>query len=356
MKITSVEVTPFQMQRQDKNWRTSIYAASTVDVLGVQIHTDEGVTGVGACTVMRILGFTPEGQHSLLANTFAPMLVGADPFAIEPLLRKLESVARFTAYPLCAIDIALHDLKGKALGLPVYELLGGAFRKEVPVIRMLGVKEPDDAVRSAMNLVEAGYRYLKLKVGPDAVKDVARVRAVRQAVGDDVVLTVDANGAYDVKTAIRVIRQLEELDVVVFEEPVRWDDLHDIGQVTRAVDMPVMGDQSIRSLSDVAQAIREDAVDAVCIKLHSSGGLLNAQKARHMCEGAGLRYHIGGTGSTWILGAATLHLAAASPNPEFGVEIGEAVGLDGDIVVGPTLVNGMFRVSDEPGIGVEFNA
>jgi L-alanine-DL-glutamate epimerase-like enolase superfamily enzyme len=355
MKITSIEVTPFQMQRQDKNWRTSIYAASTVEVLGVQVHTDEGITGVGACTVMKILGFTTEGQHALLTKTFAPMLIGEDPFDIEPLLNKLESAARFTSYPVAAIDSALWDIKGKALGVPVYSLLGGAFRKEVPVIRMVGVKEPDDAVRNVTKLVESGYRYLKLKVGPDPVKDVARVRAIRKAVGDDVVLTADANGAYDVKTAIRVIRQLEELDVAVFEEPVRWDDLHDIAQVTKAVDMPIMGDQSIRSLSDVAQAVREDAVDAVCIKLHSAGGIVNAQKARAVCEAANVRYHIGGTGSSWILGAGTLHLAAASPNPEFGVEIGEAAGLDGDIVDAPELIDGKFRVPEVPGLGLELH-
>lgn len=353
MKITSVDVSHFKMERRDKNWRTSIYAASTVDALAIQVHTDEGITGVGAATVMRILGYTTEGLHALISQTYAPLLVDQDPFDIEPILTKLASVAKGSSYSLCGIDLALHDIKGKALGVPVYDLLGGAFRKEVPVIRMLGVKEPDDAVRSATELFEAGYRYLKLKIGPDPVKDVQRVAAVRKALGNEVELTVDANGAYDIKTAIRVTRQLEELGVVVFEEPVRWDDLHDIGRVTRAVDMPVMGDQSIRTLSDVVQAIREDAVDAVCIKLHSAGGLLGAQKARAICEGAGIPYHIGGTGSTWILGAGTLHFAVACPSFEYGVEIGEHEGLDGDIVEGPTLVEGKFQVSEEPGLGVE---
>ncbi len=353
MKITSVDVTPFQMERQDKNWRTSIYAASTVEALAIQIETDEGVTGVGAATVMKILGYTTEGLQALITQVYSPLLVGQDPYAIEPLLTKLASVAKGSSYSLCGIDLALHDLKGKALGVPVYDLLGGAFRKEVPVIRMLGVKEPDEAVDSAKALFDAGYRYLKLKIGPDPVKDVKRVAAVRQALGDEVVLTVDANGAYDIKTGIRVARQLEELDVVVFEEPVRWDDLHDIGRVTKAVDMPVMGDQSIRTLADVAQAVREDAVDAVCIKLHSAGGLLGAQKARAMCEGAGIPYHIGGTGSTWILGAGTLHFAVACPSFHFGVEIGEHEGLDGDVVEGPALIDGKFRVSEEPGLGVE---
>jgi L-alanine-DL-glutamate epimerase-like enolase superfamily enzyme len=341
------------MQRQDREWRTSTYSASTVNAFAVKVHTDEGLYGLGATSVMRVAGDTPAGHHAVLAETFAPLLLGRDPFAIEPIMSTLHAVAAGAHHPRCAIDLALHDLKAKTLGVPVYELLGGCFRKEVPVIRMVGIKEPLAQAKSAAQLVEQGYRYLKLKIGTDPVKDVQRVAEVRRAVGDEVTLTVDANGAYDVKTAIQVARKLEQLNVVLFEEPVSVADLDGIAQVTRAVDLPIMGDQTITTPADVVGTIRKQAADVVSIKVFKVGGLLNAQKVRAICEGASLPYHLGSTATTRIIEAASLHFAVACPKNDFGCEIGEYEGLDGDLVEGLRVVDGMLRVPEEPGLGVE---
>lgn len=353
MKITGLEATPFQMTRRDKEWRTSAYAASTVDAFVVKLHTDEGITGLGASTIMRVSGETPAGVQAVLKDVYGPVLQGKDPFAIEPLMAALSKVARGPYPARCGIDLALHDLKGKALGVPVYQLLGGAFRKEVPVIRMVGIKEPLAQAKSAAEMVAQGYRYLKLKIGTDPAKDVQRVAEVRRAVGDDVTLTFDANGAYDVKTAIRVIRQLEQLNVALGEEPCPYDDLEAIATVTRAVDMPIMGDQSITTPADAIAIIRRGAADVMSIKVMKVGGLLAAQKMRAVCEAAAMPYHLGSTATTRLIEAASIHYAVACPAITCACEIGEFEGLDGDVVSGLRVKDGMLRVPEEPGLGVQ---
>ncbi len=351
MRITDVAVTPVRMGRRDTEWRNSTYAGSVVDANGVQNHTDDGVSGVGAASVIKSYGDTPEAIHSTIRDLFVPRLLGKDPFDIEPILRDLRECARHAHHARCAVDLALHDLKATALGVPVYQLLGGAYRKEVPVIRMVGMKAPIAQARTAASFVAEGYRALKLKIGADPDEDVARVAEVRRAVGEGVILTVDANGAYDVKTAIRVIRRIEEYGVQVAEQPTGYADLEGLGRVARAVDMPVMADQVVTTTADAIQLVRRQAADVLTIKV-MNGGLSAALAMRAICDGAALPYHVGGAASSRILDAASVHFAVASPDIAFGCEIGEFMGLDGDMASGLEVRDGMLRVPEGPGLGI----
>ena len=351
MRITDVVVTPFQMGRRDPTWRTSTYSASVVDGLVVRIDTDEGVSGFGATSAIRSYGDTTEALAATIREVFAPRIQGKDPFAIEALLADLLDVARDSHHARCAIDLALHDLKGRALEVPVYELLGGAFRTEIRVIRMVGLKEPVAQAKAAAAFVAEGYRALKLKIGSDPDEDVRRVAEVRRAVGDSIVLTVDANGAYDVKTAIRVIKRLEAHGVELAEQPTPYGDMDAMALVSRAVDMPVMADQVVTTPADAVRLVRGQAADMVTIKM-LNGGLSAAVRMRAVCEAAGLPYHVGGSATSRIVDAASVHFAAACPDSVAWCEIGEFMGLDGDPATGLEVVDGMLRVPAGPGLGV----
>jgi L-alanine-DL-glutamate epimerase-like enolase superfamily enzyme len=352
MQITDVRIFPFQLRRSDSGWRTSTYSASVVNSLIVQLVTDQGVAGIGATTAIMSYGDTSEAVQSTIRDLFAPRIIGCDPRNVEPILDDLYRNARHSHHARCAIDLALYDLNGKLLGVPVYQLLGGAFRKEVPVIRMVGLKAPLAQAEAAAAFVQQGYRALKLKIGTNPREDVARVAEVRKAVGDSILLTVDANGAYDVKTAIWVIKRLEDFDVRVAEQPTSYGDLEAISLVSHAVDMPVMADQVVTTPADALSLVRHQAADLVSIKV-INGGLLAAQKMRAVCEASNVPYHFGGVATTRIVDAAAVHLAVACPESAIACEVGEFMGLDGDIASGFDVVGGVARVPEGPGLGID---
>jgi L-alanine-DL-glutamate epimerase-like enolase superfamily enzyme len=181
---------------------------------------------------------------------------------------------------------------------------------------------------------------------------VAQVAEVRKAVGDDVLLTVDANGAYDAKTAIHVLKRLEPLGVAMAEQPTGYFDLVGLKRVADAVDMPVMADQVATTAADATELIRREAADLLSIKV-MKGGLTPSQKIRAICEGADMPYHLGGIATTRILDGAALHLAAACPAIAVAAEVGEFMGVAGDLASGIAVQNGMLRVPEGPGLGLE---
>ena len=226
----------------------------------VRVHTDEGVSGAGEAPVLpqwggdygRYYGESPQTTLHVVADILGPILMGADPTAIEAAHEKMNSVLKGYPYAKCAIDTALHDVKGKALGAPVYQLLGGLTRREVPIAHSLGILDLDTIRSEAAAAVEDGIRTIKIKVGLDAERDVAAVREIRRVVGDDTTLVVDANAGYSTpKLAIQTLRRLEKHRVRYAEQPV--EGLERMAQVARGVDIPIMADESAWTAHDVLE-------------------------------------------------------------------------------------------------------
>src|SRR5262249_50074241 len=156
---------------------------------------------------------------------------------------------------------ALVDLQAKVLGVPAYVLLGGLVRREVPVMRMIGIKPPVDTAREVAALAERGHRYAKLKVGLDVERDVEAVRQVRGAVGPGFHLLVDGNGGFAPKAAIAFVRRIEEHGVYLVEQPVRADDLHGMALVRQAIGPELMADEPILTAADALRWIEAGAAD-----------------------------------------------------------------------------------------------
>jgi muconate cycloisomerase len=203
-------------------------------------------------------------------------------------------------------------------------------------------------------MVRRGWRILKIKVGrPNPDEDVEMVRHVREAVGPDVSIRVDANQAYSVKAAIRVARRLERYDVTFFEQPVAWWDLDGLAEVSRATELPIMADESCTTVIDAMEIARRRAAQILSIYVCSPGGILNSKKVATIGAAAGIAGYVGGALESVIGAAAGLHFAASTPSVTYGCELGGQFLMQDDIAQVPLeFKDGALQVPPGPGLGV----
>lgn len=352
MLIDRVEITPCVMQKKDKNWRFALAATSESGGWIVRIVSDNGTGGYGYAQAVPHMGASFHGVKAAL-DSFVPLLVGRDPFAIDARLLDLDRALLDNTHAKAGIDCALHDLKARALGIPVYELLGGKVRDSVPQLRVLPIKTPQEMAVVAQRLVDQGYRYLKIKVEGDITEDVKRVQTIRKQVGPNIHLTIDANQSYDPKQAIQAICRMEEFGIDIVEQPVHIDDFKGLALVTNSVKSVVEADESARSLTDVMNLASNRIVDAISIKLPKLGGLRRSRAAADICSAAGVKFRLGAVVGSRLLAAACLHFAAATPGIWYPCELALFDELMDDPFEGLEVINGEIHVSDAPGFGVE---
>jgi muconate cycloisomerase len=340
----------------------------------VKLHAG-GLVGLGEATVLkewggdfgRYYGEYPATTVTLIEQVLAPAIIGLRVADFDSLLSAMNAAAKGYPYAKASLEIAAHDLVGKAVGLPVYQLLGGAVRRSVPLAHSLGILPDSVLLEEAVAAVEEGARTLKLKVGFDPDRDVAAVAAVRAAVGEDITLTVDANRGWKTpNTAIRAIRRMEEHGLAIAEQPVQG--LHDLAAVARAVTVDVMADESAWTAEDVLEIARCDAASLISIYTTKAAGLEGARRAAAVADAAGFACNVNGSHETGVGNAANLHLACAlrnctlacvlpvnAPADRQPTEIVGRAYVD-DIVVDPfEFVEGALVVSERPGLGVELD-
>lgn len=351
MRIQRVELIEIRMPKEDPGWRFALGGTPENHGFVVRIVADDGIEGLGYCADAFHYGVSFGGLRGAL-EAFSPRLEGRDPFDLEAIMGDLDAALYGNLQAKSAVDIALHDLVARSLDVPVHALLGGLVRETIPVLRIVALKEPGQMADAAQALVDDGYRYLKIKVGGELRKDVARVRAIRERVGPEVHFTIDANQSYAPKDAIRTIRALEELGIDIVEQPVRADDIDGLAQVSRAVDTVVEADESAKSLSDVFRLLQLRAVDSISIKLMKLGGIGPAKVAAAMCKAANVRCRVGAAVGSRIVNAACMHFIASTPNIDYACEVGEFARLLNDPATGLEVERGTLRVSSGPGLGV----
>lgn len=339
------------MPKEDKNWRFALAATSETGGWIVRITSDNGQEGYGYASAVPHLGAGYGGVREAL-NTFIPLLVGCDPFAIDARLLELDRALHDNNQAKAGIDCALYDLKARSLGIPVYELLGGKFCDVIPQLRILPIKTPPEMAVGAQKLVDQGYRYLKIKVHGNVTEDVERIRAIRQQVGPNIHLTVDANQSYDPKSAIQAIRRMQEFGIDLVEQPVAIDDFKGLELVTRSVETIIEADESARSLDHVMRLASNRVVDAISLKISKLGGLRRARTAADICLTAGVKFRVGAAVGPRLLAAACLHFAVATPGIWYACELAEFDRLLEDPSEGLEVINGEMRVSDSPGLGI----
>ncbi len=283
----------------------------------VEVTTEDGVTGWGEA-------FGPARLTAPIADFYAPLLVGRDAMATEAIWQDLYNRLRdhgqkgLPIEALSAVDIALWDVKGKALGQPVHALMGGPLRTEVRAYATgLYRREDLDHERylreEAAGYAAEGFGAMKLKTGFGVDHDAAMTRAVRAEVGEGIALMVDANHAYDAAAAIRYGRRVEELGIAWFEEPVPPEDLAGYREVRRALAIPVAGGEAEFTRFGFRALLAERAVDVLQPDVCAAGGLSECKKIADMASAFGVRCnpHVWGTG---VALAAALQLLAVIPH------------------------------------------
>ena len=279
----------------------------------VKVTTDDGLVGWGEGAVA-----------GLIDGLLAPLLIGQDPMDRAGLWERMfhalyngNNAVGLAGSALSALDIALWDLAGKATSLPVCALLGGKVRDKVAVyatgLYYTEGEFPDRLLDEARGYVAAGFKGMKTKVGGLSIaEDVARVRALRDAIGPDIHLMVDANEAYNATTAIRIGQQLADLDLVWFEEPVNAQDLDAYLEVKAALPMAIAGGENLRTRHEFKPYLTRRAYDIVQPDIMHCGGITEMQRICAMANACGIQVNPHVWGSPVMI-AATLHLAATLP-------------------------------------------
>jgi len=359
MRITSVRCVPVLALRCREFGgvtKTALGPAAMSDYAIVFVETDAGITGLGEVDSV----FKRRGAllHRDVDLALAPAVVGEDPFRISFLVQKMDQVLDGVEEAKAGIEMALWDIVGKALDTPVYNLLGGKVRDRIPLSYSIPFGSPDEMADLAREKVKLGHRTVKVKVGSeDSARDIAAVRAVRKAVGNDVKVRVDGNMGWQTpKQAIRIIRVMEESNLELVEQPLPAYDLGGMAEIRRNIGVPLMADESIRNPRSAMQVIQRKAADIANVYVTEAGGLLNAAKIFAMCEAAGLPCMIGSMPEFGIGTAAQIHLGVAMTN--LGPD-SDACGVlyhEQDLLKTPLRIEGGFSYPPEgPGLGVEID-
>jgi L-alanine-DL-glutamate epimerase-like enolase superfamily enzyme len=339
--------------REPLKWTGGIRTSASG--LIVELHTDEGVVGIGEAP-----GPTLPTIQTIIEREFAQFLVGQDPLRTEWLVHRLEEYARnwagIAGYAIAGVEMALLDLKGKALGQPVAELLGGFTRESVPVIGYLFIDEPEANAQKAADFVAAGHTELKLKVGRDLGQDYDTVAAIRDRVGSDVKLRIDANMNWSVPAAIKWIRALEPYDIQFVEQPVPDFDLAGMAQVRRAVATPIAADESCTSLRSALELVKADACDVFVVYPSEAGGLTRALQIGAVAQAAGKWCAIGSWAELGVATTANAHVAAASTAFPFANDTHYPLQLADVLVSSVAIDDGQIALSHDPGLGVRLDA
>ena len=310
MKITRIVATIVNISRS-RDLATAYGVSTTTNTVVVQVYTDDGITGVGQTVAPAPWGGdTVETVKHHIVDCLQPVLLGEDPFNIERLHQRMYQAQRGAANATTALDFALWDIKGKALGVPVYQLLGGACSAGAVLHGFVEREEPAQMAERIAELAGGGWTWFKTKIGFGVAEDIAWYSQLRELVGDGVVFQLDGNTGYTLGDAVHACRALERMGAVaLFEQPVRY--LDEMAVLAARLETPLQADESTgggpRSVYEIA---RERAAHVLHFKLHRYGGLLPAQRMVAIAEAGGLEISVAPYFD--IIAAAAAHFAAAT--------------------------------------------
>ena len=343
MKITQVKLgrisTPLRVP-----FKTALRTVSSVEDVIVELHTDTGAVGYGEAPPTGVItGDTTGAILGAIRDHIAPAILGRSLDEFEDLTAAVQKALVHNTSAKAAVDMALWDLLGQKYSAPVYRMLGGA-RSNIVTDITISVNPPEEMARDARTAIQRGYDCLKVKVGIDPELDVARLAAVREAVGKDVKLRIDANQAWNAKQAVRILDQMQEkgLDIEFVEQPVPAADPEGM-----------LADESVFSPADALRIMQTGAADFVNIKLMKCGGITNALRIASAAEVYGVECMIGCMLEAKISVNAAVELACAK-------KIITKVDLDGPVLCSEDHILGgavfdekNITVSDAPGMGIQ---
>jgi muconate cycloisomerase len=360
MRVTHVEAIPVRIPlKPARHMITALGKHTESPYLLVRVGTDAGIEGVGEATATpNWSGETVWGAKAIVDHVFAPRIIGCDPADIAEIDERMDHAARHNWFTKSAIEMACWDIQGKAAGKPVYELLGGAVRSLTVRCRFsMGAYEPERARARALELVAEGFDTIKVKVGGEPNADMKRVRTVREVIGPDRALTIDANCGWDVDTAIRCVNAMEDCRIALDEQPTPDGDYAALARVKRETKPPVMADDIVFDMAHVRELIRGNCCDVISVYPGKNGGIRKSKAIVEYAARHGVACSIGSNLEWDVATAAMMHLVVACKNMQVEKYPGDILGPEYHevrIVKNPIAITGpLVTITDRPGLGIE---
>ena len=353
MKVSSIELKHISIPL-NKTFKTALRTVDSAENTVVMVHTDDGRVGFGeAPPTKAITGEDNDSIRTTISKFITPALIGQEITDMDAIQEKLHGSIEGNTSAKAAVDMALYDLYTQELGVPLYKYLGG-YRDRVETDITISINEPEEMAADAAEVVQQGFSALKLKVGIDSEKDIKRVKAIRDVVGSDMKIRLDANQGWEVDEAIETIRKIEELgfDVELVEQPVKARDFEGMKKVKDNVNTIIMADESCFSPEDARRLLEMNAADVLNIKLMKCGGIYKALQIIEIAEEFGVECMLGCMVESKISLTAAAHLAAAKKTIT-RVDLDAAILLKEDPGVGGFNKEiPWFSLDDSPGLGI----
>ncbi len=354
MKITKIEIYKLNVPLKEP-FIISLGTIKTANSIALKIHTDQGIFGTGEGNpYMFIVGETQAADFEY-AKMLSKLVLGKNPLEIEDRLAEIDRILKFNPTIKSAFDMAFYDILGKYTGLPLYRLWGGTNNREIITDMTVSIDTPEKMCKDALKFKNAGFPAIKVKLGDNMKNDVARIAAIREDIGYDIPLRIDANQGWDTVTAVNTLQALAKYDIEHCEEPIpRWN-VSDLPYVREHSPIAIMADESLFDHHDAYRLAQSKACDFFNIKLSKSAGLNNALKIVAIAESAGIKSQVGCMSETRLGLTALMHLIVARKNIVH-FDLDSALMLADDPVEGGIIYKEKGRVvlPDAPGIGAEF--
>jgi L-Ala-D/L-Glu epimerase len=347
MQVTEVAVTVVEVPQLAPlaPYRSHLRSSSTTQSAIVRVDTDAGITGWGEYNI----NFLPNISGRRMEHEAQSWLVGRDPQNIA----RFHQECLFESRLKSGIELALWDICGKAVGLPVAVLLGGILRERIAVAACMGIQSYERAKEMAAWYVEQGFGTLKTKAGADMEEDFDMVRGIRDAVGDRLKLRVDPNRAYSPQQALELARRLEPYDLEYFEQPIPAEPLTDAAWLRSQTRVPIALNESVIGPASVLDILHSDAAAFILPDTHIAGGILPCVTIGWICAAAGIPCIMHCGHDLGPKTAAMLHVAAACPAYSLANDT-TYYGLEDDIITERfSIERGTIGVPNKPGLGVE---
>lgn len=331
-----------------------VLIASADNVL-VRVELAGGHVGWGeAASAHSMTGETVESMMAAIRH-MAPSLTGLDGADIAAVSRRMDRLMYYNQSAKSAVEMALHDALGKALGKPVCELLGGRRRSRVPVLWLLGTGSIEGDVAEALAKKAAGFVAYKVKVGVgDPLEDARRTREVCAALGKGLLISADANQGYDLEQALAYVRAVEGSGLDFFEQPIAGHDIDGMAQIAAATSLPIGFDEGLHSREDLLAHHQRKAARGCSLKTIKLGGLRGVQRAAELCEQLGMKVNLAcKVAESGIAAASLMHIAAAVPQVDWGVSISNQYLADDLVRATVKVVDGHAEVPAGAGLGVD---
>jgi L-alanine-DL-glutamate epimerase-like enolase superfamily enzyme len=353
LKIQDLEIYYFDIPLKEP-FTITLGTITTSSGVLIRIVTDAGIIGIGESSPFQPVTGDTQETNVVAARAIRDMLKGKDPLAIESAHKLFGGFLFSNPALIAALDMALYDILGKAAGLPVFRLLGGdktTFETDVTT----GIDTPENMVKSVQTRLATGFKTFKIKVGLDPDTDVARLQAIRDAIGYDYGIRIDANQGWTVAQAVTALKAMDKFKIQFCEQPVLHSDITGLKQVRDESPIGVMADESLHSPTDALNLINAAACDYFNIKLMKAGGMTNGLRIALIGEAANIRCMLGCMIETRLGLTAAAHVHGATQNIVFADLDGYFTHTFDPIVDGMAVKDGMVTLPEKPGLGADID-